>query len=127
MIPADRSARFARKENPTDALLEDYRAVRRDSETLRAPLAVEDYVIQAMPDVSSPKWHLAHTTWFFETFLLIPYLKPYRLFHERYGYLFNSYYETVGSFFPRPQRGLLARPTVEEILPVSRLRGRSHG
>jgi len=115
MIQADRSARFARKENPTDALLEDYRAIRRHSETLCAPLAVEDYVIQAMPDVSPPKWHLAHTTWFFETFLLIPYLKPYRLFHERYGYLFNSYYETVGSFFPRPQRGLLARPTVEEI------------
>lgn len=114
MIQTDRSARFARRENPA-ALLDAYRAVRSDSETLCAPLAVEDYVVQAMPDVSPPKWHLAHTTWFFETFLLIPYLKPYRLFHERYGYLFNSYYETVGAFFPRPQRGLLTRPTVDEV------------
>jgi len=115
MVQVDRSAHFSDSENTTDNLLEDYRTVRRGSETLCTPLAVEDYVIQAMPDVSPPKWHLAHTTWFFENFLLVPYLKPYRLFHERYGYLFNSYYETVGTFFPRPQRGLLARPTVEDI------------
>jgi ergothioneine biosynthesis protein EgtB len=113
MVQADRSARVAH--NTADTLLEDYRIVRKDSETLCAPLAAEDYVIQAMPDVSPPKWHLAHTTWFFENFLLVPYLKRYRVFHERYGYLFNSYYETVGTFFPRPQRGLLARPTVEDI------------
>jgi ergothioneine biosynthesis protein EgtB len=115
MIQADRPARSVDSNNTADTLLEDYRTVRSDSEALCAPLALEDYVIQAMPDVSPPKWHLAHTTWFFETFLLVPYLKSYRVFHERYGYLFNSYYETVGTFFPRPQRGLLARPTVEDI------------
>ncbi|WP_026610425.1 ergothioneine biosynthesis protein EgtB [Methylocaldum szegediense] len=114
MIQTDLSARFALGEDLT-TLIGAYRAVRSDSETLCAPLAIEDYVVQAMPEVSPPKWHLAHTTWFFETFLLIPYLKSYRLFHERYGYLFNSYYETVGAFFPRPQRGLLTRPTVDEI------------
>jgi ergothioneine biosynthesis protein EgtB len=97
------------------APIEEYRRVRRASETLCAPLAVEDYVIQAMADVSPPKWHLAHTTWFFENFVLVPYLENYRVFHSGYGHLFNSYYETVGSFFPRAQRGLLARPTVEEI------------
>lgn len=97
------------------ALTEAYWAVRADSEALCSPLAIEDYGIQAMPDASPPKWHLAHTTWFFENFILIPYVRDYRVFHPRFGFLFNSYYETVGSFFPRPQRGLLARPTVEEV------------
>jgi ergothioneine biosynthesis protein EgtB len=92
-----------------------YAAVRAESGAICAPLAVEDYVVQSMADVSPPKWHLAHTTWFFENFLLGPFLPGYRPFHPRYGYLFNSYYETVGRFFPRQQRGLLARPTVEEI------------
>jgi len=115
MAQADRSARFSHGENASGDWLDDFRTVRRDSEVLCAPLAVEDYVVQAMPEVSPPKWHLAHTTWFFENFLLVPYLKRYRVFHERYGYLFNSYYETVGTFFPRPQRGLLTRPTVEDI------------
>lgn len=97
------------------ALIEDYRRVRRHSQALCAPLAVEDYVIQAMPDTSPPKWHLAHTTWFFEHFILVPYVPDYRVFHPAYGELFNSYYQTVGTCFPRPERGLLARPTVEEI------------
>lgn len=97
------------------ALIENYRTVRADSEALCAPLAIEDYGVQAMPDASPPKWHLAHTTWFFETFILLPYARHYRIFHPRFGFLFNSYYETVGRFFPRPQRGLLARPTVEEV------------
>ncbi len=100
---------------PSAALAEAYARVRADSEALCAPLATEDYGIQTMPDVSPPKWHLAHTSWFFETFLLKPYVEGYREFHPRYGYLFNSYYETVGTFFPRPQRGLLSRPTVEEV------------
>ena len=68
-----------------------------------------------MPDVSPPKWHLAHTSWFFETFLLIPYLPDYDVFHPAFGYLFNSYYEAVGKRHPRPQRGLLSRPTVEQV------------
>ena len=92
-----------------------YAAVRAASGAICAPLAVEDYVVQSMADVSPPKWHLAHTTWFFENFLLEPYLPGYRCFHPRYGYLFNSYYETVGAFFPRLQRGVLTRPSVEEI------------
>jgi ergothioneine biosynthesis protein EgtB len=92
-----------------------YTSVRAESGAICAPLAVEEYVIQSMADVSPPKWHLAHTTWFFENFLLQPYLPGYRCFHPRFGYLFNSYYETVGAFFPRQQRGMLARPTAEEI------------
>jgi ergothioneine biosynthesis protein EgtB len=73
-------------------------------------------VIQSMPDVSPPKWHLAHTSWFFETFLLAPNLPGYRLFHPRYGYLFNSYYNQVGPFHARARRGLLARPSTDEVL-----------
>jgi ergothioneine biosynthesis protein EgtB len=95
--------------------IDEFRAVRAESAALCDPLAVEDYGIQAIPEVSPPKWHLAHTTWFFEHFILVPYLEDYQVFHPRYGYLFNSYYESVGAFFPRPQRGLLARPTVDEI------------
>ncbi len=92
-----------------------YKAVRRASEALCAPLAIEDYGLQAMPDASPPKWHLAHTTWFFEIFLLRPYAQGYAPFHPRYEYLFNSYYEAVGPQFPRRQRGLLSRPAVEEV------------
>ncbi|HEY9626193.1 MAG TPA: ergothioneine biosynthesis protein EgtB [Coleofasciculaceae cyanobacterium] len=92
-----------------------YQQVRALSEKICQPLEAEDYVIQTMPDVSPPKWHLAHTTWFFETFLLVPYLPNYEVFHAQYGYLFNSYYEAVGQRHPRPQRGLLARPTVKEV------------
>ncbi|MBD2459481.1 ergothioneine biosynthesis protein EgtB [Oscillatoria sp. FACHB-1407] len=97
------------------SLLEKYQSVRQLSEWICQPLAVEDYVIQSMPDVSPPKWHLAHTSWFFETFLLVPNLPGYEVFHPKFGYLFNSYYEAVGQRHPRPQRGLLSRPTVEEI------------
>ena len=92
-----------------------YSAVRQFSEFLCEPLETEDYGIQAMPDVSPPKWHLAHTTWFFETFLLQPQNSNYQPFHPRFCYLFNSYYEAVGSRHPRPERGLLSRPTVAEI------------
>ncbi len=92
-----------------------YLETRAVSREICAPLAVEDYVVQSMADASPAKWHLAHVTWFFENFLLTPFLKGYAPFHAGYGYLFNSYYETVGKFFPRLQRGLLSRPTVEEI------------
>ena len=89
--------------------------VRLLSEQLCAPLATEDYVVQSMPDVSPAKWHIAHTTWFFETFLLAPYLPSYKVFHPKFGYLFNSYYEAIGARHPRAQRGLLTRPTVAEV------------
>jgi ergothioneine biosynthesis protein EgtB len=98
------------------ALAGSYTDVRAQSREICRPLAVEDHVIQSMPDTSPPKWHLAHVTWFFENFLLAPFLDDYRPFDPAYGHLFNSYYETVGSFFPRTQRGLLSRPTVEDVL-----------
>ncbi|MBD3880682.1 ergothioneine biosynthesis protein EgtB [Phormidium tenue FACHB-886] len=97
------------------SLVEQYQQIRELSERLCQPLATEDYVIQSMPDVSPPKWHLAHTTWFFETFLLAPHLAGYSVFHPQFGYLFNSYYEAVGQRHPRSQRGLLSRPTTEEV------------
>jgi ergothioneine biosynthesis protein EgtB len=92
-----------------------YRAVRAVSEAICQPLETEDYVVQPMPDVSPPKWHLGHTSWFFETFILKSGLADYRPFHPRYDYIFNSYYEAVGARHPRPQRGLLTRPTVREV------------
>ena len=96
-------------------LYQRFHAVRDRTRSLCAPLEVEDYVIQSCESVSPPKWHLAHTTWFFETFILIPFAPGYRVFDETYAHLFNSYYETAGIFFPRHQRGLLSRPTVAEI------------
>jgi ergothioneine biosynthesis protein EgtB len=98
-----------------DTLAASYRDVRRGTEALCEPLQVEDYVIQSMPDASPVKWHLAHTSWFFETFILAPHLPGYRPFHPQFGFLFNSYYQTVGPRWPRPQRGLLSRPTVAEV------------
>jgi ergothioneine biosynthesis protein EgtB len=96
-------------------MLDQYQQVRQISAKICQPLAIEDYTIQSMPDVSPPKWHLAHTTWFFETFLLLPYLPGYTVFHPQFGYLFNSYYEAVGARHPRHQRGILSRPTVAEV------------
>jgi ergothioneine biosynthesis protein EgtB len=97
------------------SLAATYRAVRQQSEALCRPLAIEDYVIQSMPDASPVKWHLAHTSWFFETFVLTPLLQGYQAFHPDFGYLFNSYYQGVGPRWSRPQRGLLSRPTVAEV------------
>lgn len=94
--------------------------MRRDSERICAPLAMEDYGIQPMPDVSPPKWHLAHTTWFFETFLLKPFVSGYRPFDARFEYLFNSYYNGIGRPYPRARRGALSRPTVAEVLAYRR-------
>jgi ergothioneine biosynthesis protein EgtB len=101
--------------NSSDSLADRYRQVRQVSEQLCQPLEIEDYGIQSMSDVSPPKWHLAHTTWFFETFLLVPHLPGYQVFHPQFGYLFNSYYEAVGQRHPRSERGLLSRPTVAEV------------
>jgi ergothioneine biosynthesis protein EgtB len=92
-----------------------YRETRAQSELLCRPLETEDYGVQSMPDVSPAKWHLAHTSWFFETFLLAPFAPDYRPFHPQFGYLFNSYYETMGRRHPRGERGLCSRPTVSEI------------
>ena len=99
----------------TAMLLARYRNVRTTTESLCRPLAVEDYVLQAMPDVSPTRWHLAHVSWFFETFLLEPSLPGYRVFDPRFRMLFNSYYNAVGPQFSRPDRGHLSRPTVAEV------------
>ncbi|QQO55531.1 MAG: ergothioneine biosynthesis protein EgtB [Thiohalocapsa sp. PB-PSB1] len=99
-----------------DDLLADYLRVRALTERLCAPLQIEDYVIQTRVETSPPKWHLAHVSWFFETFLLKPFLPNYRVFHPGFDHLFNSYYEqTEAGYWPRPERGLLSRPSVEEV------------
>ena len=92
-----------------------YQDVRATTERLAAPLTNEDQTVQSMPDVSPTKWHRAHTTWFFETFILGPNVASYELYDEAYAYIFNSYYEALGERHPRTQRGLLSRPGVEEI------------
>jgi ergothioneine biosynthesis protein EgtB len=96
-------------------LSEQYSKVRKHSEELCTPLQQEDYVVQPVVDVSPPKWHLGHTTWFFETFLLKPFLEDYREFEAQYNYVFNSYYETVGARVIRTDRGNLSRPTVDDV------------
>jgi ergothioneine biosynthesis protein EgtB len=95
-----------------DTLLE----VRRRSEALIAGLEPEDLGLQGMADASPPKWHLAHTTWFFDTFVLQPHLENHRPCDPRWSYQFNSYYETVGERHPRSERGVLSRPPIREIL-----------
>lgn len=97
-------------------LINDFATERSKTEALCQPLAIEDYVIQSSEDVSPPKWHLAHTTWFFETFILKPYKPNYVLFNPLFQYLFNSYYQSLGPSAPRKHRGLLSRPTVETVL-----------
>jgi ergothioneine biosynthesis protein EgtB len=101
-------------------LLDRFNSVRRLTETLAEPLSPEDQTVQSMPDASPTKWHLAHTTWFFETFVLKPRVAGYRPFDPAYEYLFNSYYEAVGPRHPRPQRGVITRPGVDEILAYRR-------
>jgi ergothioneine biosynthesis protein EgtB len=96
-------------------VLDRFEAVRRDTEALAANLTPEDQVIQSMPDASPTKWHLAHTTWFFETFVLARLDPDYQVFDPAFAYLFNSYYEAVGPRHPRPERGMLSRPTVDIV------------
>ena len=97
------------------AMAEAYRQVRAHTETLAAPLSPEDACAQSMPDASPAKWHLAHTTWFFETFVLERFEAGFEPFAPAYRVLFNSYYNAVGDKHPRPQRGLLTRPSLEEV------------
>ncbi len=105
--------------NPPDpggrSLADRYLGVRGLTEELAAPLSPEDQTVQTMPDVSPTKWHRAHVSWFFETFLLESYLPGYRAYHPEYAYLFNSYYEAVGPRCPRPDRGHISRPGAEEV------------
>jgi ergothioneine biosynthesis protein EgtB len=90
-------------------------AVRAETERRAAPLSPEDQVVQSMPDASPAKWHRAHTTWFFEQFLLVPHLAGYKVFDERFAYLFNSYYVAAGPRHARPKRGMITRPAVAEV------------
>lgn len=96
-------------------MIDDFNRIRKRTEDLCAPLKVEDFIPQAIIDVSPPKWHLAHTTWFFETFILKAAKHDYREFHQKYNYLFNSYYESMGDRVLRDHRGYMSRPTVSEV------------
>jgi len=98
------------------SLQASYETVRALSTRLAEPLSAEDQCVQSMPDASPVKWHLAHTTWFFETLVLKAHAPAYRAFDARYAYLFNSYYEALGPRHPRPRRGMLTRPSVDEVL-----------
>src|SRR5262249_61625871 len=103
---------------PTDRRItrrDAFRAVRAETERRAAPLSAEDQVVQSMPDASPTKWHRAHTAWFFEQFLLRPHLASYRVFDERFAYLFNSYYVAAGPRHARPQRGLVTRPNCAQV------------
>jgi ergothioneine biosynthesis protein EgtB len=101
---------------PTEALLRRLHAVRAHSEALIAELEPEDLCLQGMADASPPKWHLGHTTWFFDTFLLTPHLPGHEPAESRWSFLFNSYYDAIGARHPRPQRGLLSRPPLAAVL-----------
>ncbi len=100
---------------PEENIVQRYISVRAATERLAAPLTPEDQMVQSMPDASPTKWHLAHTTWFFETFLLKPHLPRYRDFHPHFTFAFNSYYHAVGERPLRPNRGLMSRPALEEV------------
>jgi ergothioneine biosynthesis protein EgtB len=109
-VPADVDAEPRRQ-----SLARRYTEVRAHSLALAAPLSAEDQCIQSMPDASPTKWHLAHTSWFFEAVVLAPHDGGYRAFDSRFSHLFNSYYESLGPRHPRPQRGLLTRPSLSEV------------
>lgn len=100
---------------PSPTMTQRYGMVRGATEALCAPLVTEDYVVSSMPDVSPTKWHLAHTSWFFETFVLAPHLASYQPLNPKYAFLFNSYYVQAGERHCRAQRGLVTRPTVSEV------------
>src|SRR5438045_745568 len=97
-----------------------YAAIRDCTEQLVRSLSPEDQCVQSMPDASPAKWHRAHTTWFFEQFVLVPHAAGYEPFDRDFSYLFNSYYEAVGPRHPRPNRGLLTRPTAQRVTEYRR-------
>ncbi len=107
--------RGAMPDGPRAVWANAFRSVRCETERRAAPLSPEDQVVQSMPDASPTKWHRAHTTWFFEQFLLLPHLPGYRVFDDGFAYLFNSYYVAAGPRHARPQRGLVTRPASERI------------
>jgi ergothioneine biosynthesis protein EgtB len=108
------------KDRSPEPLACRYSRIRETSLAICKPLEVEDYVVQSMPDASPAKWHLAHTSWFFEQFLLKPMLPNYAPFRAGFEFLFNSYYQAVGPMHQRPERGLLTRPTVKEVFAYRR-------
>jgi dimethylhistidine N-methyltransferase len=114
-MPLDTARTFESLSAETEDLARRYSRVRDHTLGLVAPLSAEDQVVQSMPDASPIKWHLAHTTWFFETFILTPHDASYRLFDPSFSYLFNSYYESLGARHPRSARGLLTRPPLSSI------------
>src|SRR6187431_1815664 len=101
--------------SPRCALAQRYEQVRAESLARAATLGAEDQAVQSMPDASPTKWHLAHSSWFFEAVVLQPHDAGYGLFDERFLKLFNSYYESLGPRHPRPQRGMLTRPALERV------------
>ncbi len=114
--PSNPARENLQESSPTTSSLADaYRQVRSLTLQLCDPLQAEDFTVQSMPDASPAKWHLAHTTWFFEQFILRARVPGYRVFHERYDFLFNSYYQSIGPMHQRAARGLLTRPGVDEI------------
>ena len=105
----------ATRDGATHELLDRYLQVRHLTDFLCEPLEIEDFVVQSMPDASPAKWHLAHTSWFFEALVLRTHLEGYRPLDEAYNYLFNSYYNSIGEQFTRACRGLISRPTVAQV------------
>ncbi len=101
-------------------VIERFVATRKHSEELCRPLEIEDYGLQAVAETSPAKWHIAHTSWFFETFLLKEYVANYTVHNEHFEHLFNSYYNAIGQPFLRPNRGLLSRPTVQQVMAYRR-------
>jgi len=115
VIPSSARTAAAPFNSPREQMAQRFREVRAHSIALAAPLSAEDQCVQSMPDASPPKWHLAHTSWFFEAVVLSAHAQGYRAFDERFFHLFNSYYEALGPRHPRPQRGLLTRPSLAEV------------
>jgi ergothioneine biosynthesis protein EgtB len=110
----------ASAEDPQSYWLQAFRTVRAETERRAAFLSPEDQVVQSMPETSPTKWHRAHVSWFFEQFLLRPHAKDYRVFDERFAYLYNSYYVSAGPRHARPQRGLITRPSADEVTAYRR-------